>query len=298
MGFYSGHAIMMAGGNLVMSLTDVHGFPVEGQGDMEGVGIPSTAQIRWAPDIDLTSPATLFPPPSAESSNSEAMADAEKLGILYILETASCLAEESAESFHFAGWKSWVTTQASEMGQGHNLLQKEASEWKLLSSESRQLLIKAISSKYDDCEEDDDFSIISSCMRHVYENCRKIVASESLTDDTQSYLVNFGLLLQSKLQWADFLSALGHSKPAMRILEIGSGFGAATKVVLDYLKSSEGVRLFSKYIVTGPVDKAVRAAQGDIEYKELRITEDPTEQGFDPNSFDLIIACNVSNEKT
>ncbi|KAJ5175567.1 Fum1p-like protein [Penicillium canariense] len=297
MGFYSGHATMMAGEKLVMSLTDVHGFPVDGQDYTEGCAIPALSQIRWASDIDLTSPDALFPSLTVSSSDQEGIRDAEWLGALYLLETASSLAEESSETLSLSRWKSWVTTQASIHSLRNDSIHQKASEWANLRSESRQLLIKAISSKYDKCEEDHDFQVLSGCMRYVFQNCREIVASETLPEETQDYLQKFNLLLQSKLKWTALLTALGHSNPAMRILEIGCGSLAATKLILDQLKTPEGVRLYSRYIFTRPSDKAITAAQErireDIEFKELHITQDPAEQGFDLKSFDLIIAYNT-----
>ena len=100
--------------------------------------------------------------------------------------------------------------------------------------------------------------------------------------------------------WNPFLSLLCHSNPSLRVLEIGAGTGSATAMALELLKSTSGERMYGQYVFTDISSGFMAAAMEKfsneqcMEYKVLDITLDPVEQGFDPHSFDLIIASNVS----
>lgn len=109
----------------------------------------------------------------------------------------------------------------------------------------------------------------------------------------------------SVMSWPQgpFFSLLTHYNPQMRILEIGAGTGAATEAILRAFTTSDGVQLFSSYTVTD-ISPGFLARLRDrcasfmnntwrLEYTVLDISKDPCLQGFDPNSYDLIIASNV-----
>ena len=99
--------------------------------------------------------------------------------------------------------------------------------------------------------------------------------------------------------WSVFLPLLCHNNPALRILEIGAVTGFATKKALSNLKSPTGVRMYSRYVFTDVSPGFMAKAQEkfrdeeNIEYQTLDIGQAPVEQGFEPHSFDLIIASNV-----
>ncbi|PMB72945.1 Compactin diketide synthase mokB [Beauveria bassiana] len=84
----------------------------------------------------------------------------------------------------------------------------------------------------------------------------------------------------------------------MSVLEIGAGSGAATEVVLRGLMAEDGTRLYSQYVFSdvssGYFVKAKdRFAEWDaIQYKVLDIGSEPSSQGFELQSFDLVIASN------
>ena len=94
---------------------------------------------------------------------------------------------------------------------------------------------------------------------------------------------------------ASMVATLAHQKPNMRILEIGAGTGATTKPILQALGHN-----FSHYDFTdismGFFDRAkqVQALWSDkMSYRKLNIEQDPVDQGFELEAYDLIIAANV-----
>ena len=97
-----------------------------------------------------------------------------------------------------------------------------------------------------------------------------------------------------------FLHLLRHSKPNMKVLEIGAGTGAATSIILDGLVNSSGERMYSTYtfsdLSAGFFISAKERFQDsqNVRYATLDISQDPVEQGFEEGSFDFIVAANVS----
>ncbi|XPS73997.1 Mycolipanoate synthase [Ascochyta lentis] len=97
----------------------------------------------------------------------------------------------------------------------------------------------------------------------------------------------------------DWFVALGTSKPYLRILEIGAGTGGTTACVLQALQSRQKERLYQTYTITDVSAGFLSQCRerfnnySDLKYAMLDISADPVQQGFEPESFDLIIASNV-----
>ncbi|KZZ87545.1 polyketide synthase [Moelleriella libera RCEF 2490] len=99
---------------------------------------------------------------------------------------------------------------------------------------------------------------------------------------------------------SEFIRHLAHSKPNLRILEIGAGTGASTASMLKHLILPVGHPLYSKYTFTDISAGFFVAAKerfkgyANLEYRILDISRDPKEQGFEEDEkYDLIVATNV-----
>jgi SAM-dependent methyltransferase len=96
----------------------------------------------------------------------------------------------------------------------------------------------------------------------------------------------------------DFIALLGQSYPSIRILEIGAGTGGLTSTALKTLNPESG-RIYSRYTFTDISPGFIADAQerfheyDAVEYATLDISRDPEEQGYVPESYDLILAGNV-----
>jgi NADPH:quinone reductase-like Zn-dependent oxidoreductase/acyl transferase domain-containing protein/SAM-dependent methyltransferase len=98
---------------------------------------------------------------------------------------------------------------------------------------------------------------------------------------------------------AAYLDALCHESPGQRYLEIGAGTGATTTWILRTIANpAAGVR-YSEYHYTdiSPYFLShgtnVYADYSGMKYMTLNIEEDPMVQGYDQESYDVIIAANV-----
>lgn len=106
-------------------------------------------------------------------------------------------------------------------------------------------------------------------------------------------------------QAAVFVDLLAHKNPHLRVLEIGAGTGGATIPILTALGgggAGDAPPRFSSYQVTditsgffeGVKAKTVEwAAAGLVSFRKLDIEQDPVTQGFEPETYDLVIAANV-----
>ncbi|KAL8659558.1 MAG: hypothetical protein Q9202_007068 [Teloschistes flavicans] len=94
---------------------------------------------------------------------------------------------------------------------------------------------------------------------------------------------------------AEVIAGLAHQIPHLKIIELGAGTGGATMPILKGLGQSFASYDFTD-ISTGFFE-AARVEQTQwadrIDYRKLDIEQDPVLQGFQPESYDLVIASNV-----
>ncbi|MCX7920842.1 MAG: SDR family NAD(P)-dependent oxidoreductase [Clostridia bacterium] len=83
----------------------------------------------------------------------------------------------------------------------------------------------------------------------------------------------------------------------INVLEIGSGTGGTSKLVLEKLKGfTESITYYYTDISKGFLEHGLREFGKDykhIKFKLLNIEKNPLEQGFEPGSMDLLLASNV-----
>lgn len=104
---------------------------------------------------------------------------------------------------------------------------------------------------------------------------------------------------RSTLQAARVVRSIADENPRIRILEIGAGTAACTVPVLDALSSGDGQR-FDQYDFTDISAGFFQASRerlsswGDmVSFSTLDIEKDPEGQGFQPGSYDVVIAAQV-----
>lgn len=100
-----------------------------------------------------------------------------------------------------------------------------------------------------------------------------------------------------------YVDALAHKNPGMKILEIGAGTGATTGFMLDTLatQTPNGVYTrFSQYDFTDITGSFLESAEDEfgglpkMRFRLFNVEDDPTSQGYEEHSYDLIVAANVS----
>ncbi|MCJ1466203.1 hypothetical protein MMC07_004822 [Pseudocyphellaria aurata] len=100
---------------------------------------------------------------------------------------------------------------------------------------------------------------------------------------------------------ASYVDKLAHENPRMRILEIGAGTGGTTRHILNSLRGTPGKPPRFKHYEFTDLSPGFFAKAKDylrewgdlISYNKLNIEKDPITQGYESESFDLVVAGNV-----
>jgi SAM-dependent methyltransferase len=108
----------------------------------------------------------------------------------------------------------------------------------------------------------------------------------------------FGTSFNSNV--AEYVGLIADKKPGLSILEIGAGTGGTTFHVLERLRNEDETSKAQKYVFTdispGFLAKAADRFSKDasiMQFTTLNIEDHPTAQGFQENTFDLVVCANV-----
>lgn len=281
-----------AGGAIAKSRTvlEVHGivaFPLgdEVNPDAEQAH-PITARSEWVRHIDFLALEGLLRPAEDTQVDLDALNELAQLAIsLSRYRLSVCGAASPTE--HMNKYREWLEKAA------------------LASVEN--IDIAELSNRFDELHS----SLTNSkaegpalAISKVYTNILAIVEGEVEALDilnTDSTLNRFNAFLNG-IDASDFLSALAHTTPNLRVLEIGAGSGLATIDNLKALKHSSGQILYSKYVYADSLPGLIVAAKEqfkdvpNMEFAILDVKTDPANQGFQDHQFDLIIATNSADD--
>lgn len=104
--------------------------------------------------------------------------------------------------------------------------------------------------------------------------------------------------------FAKYIDIMTHKNPELNTLEIGAGFGTATKHILDALaavNATEGVYRYGHYDYTDISPAFFELAQetygsqsAKMSFRPLDIEADPLKQGFKAGTYDFVFAGSVS----
>ncbi|MFC5220489.1 type I polyketide synthase [Streptomyces coerulescens] len=157
-------------------------------------------------------------------------------------------------------------------------------------------------------DEADDIAFLEHCVRHYRQVLDGTVAGTEVllpdgTDDRQRALIDRRLAysdipLHRRLVAETVARLVAEARPRpVRILEIGAGRGYLTWSVTEELRPLPGVEyhftdLGRSFVLDGQRRAREKALQG-MEFGVLDITRDPSEQGYPPGEFDLVLAFNV-----
>ena len=95
------------------------------------------------------------------------------------------------------------------------------------------------------------------------------------------------------------LELISHKEPRLKILELGAGTGGATKPVLQILQGMSAQPKYTQYTFTDVSPAFLATAQEkfakyrNIEFSILNIEHDPLAQGFEAETYDIVLAANV-----
>ena len=295
-GVISGDAIAIADGEVVLHLKQGKFSPLEDQATIEDGDTVAGAQLQWKQDIDFVPASNLMRP---YTSMRDEILKLERLALLCMLETRHRLSSLETKIDHLQKFQAWLDLQASRAEKGEYDLVEDAQQLAKLNQRGR---LEAIDSASSEVQRSIGAGIGKVLLR-VLDQCEAMF--EEKVDPIEILLQEDGLkdlykFYEDMWDCRDFFQLLGHSKPRLKVLEIGAGTGGTTAGVLRDLTSEYGESMYSEYSYTDVSAGFFITAKErfkeyqNIQYTVLDISKDPVDQGFEAESYDLILASNVS----
>lgn len=279
---YVGDSVVVSDGSLAVLVKGMQMSFIGDSGNEADEDLHAAVELEWKEDINLMDIAPLI---RQAKDRREVNSLLDRFSTVCMLETAYLLSETIPTRDHLKKYRGWLNSVAAEITAGTDLAPGEDE-------------IAALHAQLMQTEAHAAAEAIHRIMRECVSICEG-------TTDVLGLLLEGNVLhdLYDFMQNSDyttFLDLVAHQKPNIKILEIGAGTGGTTATVLPALQSAYGERMYSSYTYTDvsagffPAARERFKGYDAVEYAVLDISKDPLEQGFEPESFDFIIACNVS----
>lgn len=244
----------------------------------------ATALMEWNPHIDFLNAKTLIKPLIDRSDHMPLLTE---LCHMCMIHTKRIIVDLETSISHMHKYRSWID---------HHLQSIDLRHLEILDNADIEERVKRTVH-----ELSRTFGAHPAvAIQKVFNNAEGIFtgAVEALdillADDTLTSLY----LSTDQSDLSQFVKHLTHSKPNLRVLEIGAGTGGGTASLLRLLTPGDRT-LYSNYTFTDissgffVAAKERFGAYSNMEYATLDISKDPLEQGFDGCKYDLILATNV-----
>ncbi|KAK6076193.1 beta-ketoacyl synthase domain-containing protein [Seiridium cupressi] len=259
-------------------------------------------KVEWATDLTLMSPAKL----GSLAKDLGYDVDPKEIGpidlrpvcIYFIQDALAALSQEDVDRLepHHVKYHKWMGEQL-ELAASSSL-GPDSRAWLYHSRSERQRRIKAVAGA----------NVTGEMICHLGPHIGSMVRREKSPLELMMhdkllyrYYEDGPKLKRCYVQAGSLLQQIVHKNPRARILEIGAGTGSVTRYALKALGTADsGGPLAASYHYTdvskGFFDTAREefASWAEIlSFEKLDIEQDPLVQGFEPESFDVVIACEV-----
>ncbi|KAM7203160.1 putative polyketide synthase protein [Naviculisporaceae sp. PSN 640] len=298
-GFHASVAVKNCTNSTVLEIEDIFcqslgGSSPSSQNTQDTVG-NKCLTIQWEEDLSLTSLTTLTEKLKAQPDPAEVtiVQDMKRACFHFFHDAISQLTPSDVENllWYHKIFHSWMKLQID--------LEANADNWLTASSVEREELFSSVAKSSVDGE------MVVRIGRNLVPILRQQTAPLELMLQDQllyRYYKDALRIDRSYGQVHHLVNLFAHKNPRAKVLEIGAGTGGCTQSVLDAFGGGDTDRelRLSHYdftdISSGFFEQARNrfSAWGDVmQYRKLDVESDPSEQGFEPGSYDLIVACQV-----
>ena len=289
-----GNLIGVSNGEVIIDMKGLRMSPL-GDNDAGLNDDPHAAvELEWNSDINFLNASQLMRP---AMDITEIHLLAEKLALACMIQSRVQLASLDTKHPHLEKFRTWLRSQEEKAIAGQYPDIPDCASIAALKSFERAYLIEELYAKLKGREA----APPAIASYQVYKNLPAIFegSAESLDILMEDNILTKTYDFMQLCEYSEFFELLGHSKPNMKILEIGAGTGGTTSTILPHLQSAYGERIYGSYTYTDISAGFFVAAKQrfkdvpGMEFAVLDISKDPIEQGFEAESFDLIVGCNV-----
>ena len=290
-----GKAVAVSGEKVFLEMKGLKLTALEETDGLPDLDPLAGGRIHFKPDIDFIDPQTLIKPAGSKKDMALLL---ERFTVLCMIETNHQIKHLESPVDHLRKYRSWLAQQTDLAKDSKYPLIEEAQTFASLESADRCSLITTMAEEMKVLEG----APVAAAVMRVFETFIDMFIGQ--TDPLNIFfegdsLTELYTAFSALWDHRKFFELLTHSKPDLKILELGAGTGGTTALVLDYMKSPYGERMYSSYTYTDISSGFLMKAKerfsyaGGMEYKILDISKDPVEQGFDAEGYDLVIATNV-----
>lgn len=263
------------------------------------------AEFVWKEDIDFMSSedaTDLFKKAANRYTHLDPIVIEElELGaFIYIERILKTFTPEEARTFvpHLRLFYQWMQHQHELALRGSIEHQSPRIDWLNLSDEYQTDLLRRVAAD----------SVDGEIMCRVGDRLEEIMRSTIeplqvlLEDDLLYKWYHNGVGMdEGYAQLTEYMDKVAHKRPYINILEIGAGTGGTTLPLLRVLGGEDGTSpRFASYTFTDISSGFFEKAQETFKpwtafmtFKRLNIEEDPMVQGFQAETYDVIVAANV-----
>ena len=283
-----------ADGKTALRLSGLRLTPLEDQRAVSVFDRHAAARLEWCPHFEFIDMKPLFKPPKSDKEETYLQ---EEMALLCMVDSAERLQGLQTDQPHLYKFRDWLDMEIRGAEKGtYPLLKDSANLVKLPKLRRREM----IQERLERLSTMPDKRPVSEGLMRICNNAEDIFTGRA---DTLDVLMREDLLTKIynvvSFGHSEFVRMLSHTKPYLRILEVGAGTGGTTELILRDLVDMSGHPAYSTYTFTDvsagffPQAKERFSYASNMEYRVFDISQPPYEQGFEALSFDLILAPNV-----
>jgi 2-polyprenyl-3-methyl-5-hydroxy-6-metoxy-1,4-benzoquinol methylase len=293
-GTLSGNLVGVSAGELVIDLKGLRMTPLGDNNEGQNEDPHAAVELEWKSDVNLLDAAQLMRP-AKDITKSHLLV--ERLALACMLESNFRLQNVQTAHPHLEKFRAWLDTRRELAVEGQYPTIHDCALISELDDTQRAKLIEQLLAQSLDTEA----AAVATAIHRIMKLSTEIFLGNTnpldllMEDDILTKVYDFMQLWDN----SEFFELLGHYKPDMKILEIGAGTGGTTSTIIPHLQSTYGERMYGSYTYTDvsagffvAAKERFKAVQG-LEYAVLDVSQDPIQQGFEAESFDLIVATNV-----
>lgn len=260
----------------------------------ENVGLPhhtDGAYLHWRPDFDFQDQSAILVKPPSDNSGTGLL---EEFTLLCILDAVDRLGGRKPTNAYFEKYGKWLSRKAKIVTAGNSPIIGNTAKLVSLCRSERSTLI---ANKYSQLIKIPSRAPYAVAIAQIRDNIEGLYTGT--VDPAQLLMENdilpnvYGVI---NFDYAGYVKLMSNSRPALRVLEIGAGAGGTTARILSQAVQVGALPPYSVYTYTDispgffPQARERFSNAPNIEYKVFDVSKDPLAQGFEADSFDLILA--------